>query len=74
MTKRVLQRDALALPLAEREALLLALVRSLDAPSPAEVDQLWLDAAAARATEVDQGKVVLRPAEAVLARARAQCR
>ena len=63
--------EALLLPPQERAQLAEQLLSSLDALSETEIEQLWFQEAARRATEMDQGLVERIPAEVVLREAQA---
>ena len=52
-----LRIEALSLPIQERAQLAEQLLASLDDLSEAETEQLWLQEAARRAAEMDQGSV-----------------
>ena len=71
MDRETLEREALGLPAADRAKLAHELLESLDALSPAELDELWLDEAERRLKEFDAGSVELIPAEEVFRKARA---
>jgi putative addiction module component (TIGR02574 family) len=58
-----IETEALNLPLQERAKLAQRLLKSLDEVSETEAEQLWLDVAARRAEEIDQGLVRLVSAE-----------
>lgn len=73
MNIEAIHNEALSLPLRERAHLAEQLLSSLDALSKAEIEQLWFQEAALRASELDQGlvqrissDVVLREAHALL--------
>ncbi|MEO7241871.1 MAG: addiction module protein [Variovorax sp.] len=55
MNTETIRREALSLPVQERAELAEQLLSSLDALSEAEIAQLWLQEAARRAEELDQG-------------------
>lgn len=65
-----IEREALQLPFTERAELAHKLLLSLEGLTVAERDQLWLEEAARRAAEIDQGSVQLVDAEEVNRRAR----
>lgn len=71
MTANALQQAVLHLPKQERAQLVNLLLDSLDQPSEANVEQLWLREAARRASEIDQGKVQLVTADALEAQVQA---
>jgi len=70
MSIEELTTEALKLSPAYRARLARELLASLDTLSAADLEQLWLDEAVRRDTELDQGTAFLQPAEEVLARAR----
>ncbi|HXU44842.1 MAG TPA: addiction module protein [Thermoanaerobaculia bacterium] len=51
-----LEAEALALDLDERAALAARLLRSLDQPTPAENERLWLDEAERRLKDFERGE------------------
>jgi len=55
MNTETIRREALSLPVQERAELAEQLLSSLDALSEGEIAQLWLQEAARRAEELDQG-------------------
>ena len=57
MNSKTLQEAALSLPPDERAALAEKLLSSLDEPSEAELERIWLSEAARRARELDRGDV-----------------
>ncbi len=63
MSFLAIEKEALELPIQERAKLAERLLESLDEVSVADAEQLWLDVAARRAEELDQGIVQLVPAE-----------
>lgn len=63
--------EALALPIEERARLAEQLLSSLDSLPESEIEQLWFQEAARRATEMDKGVVQRIPADVVLQEARA---
>ncbi len=65
MNLETIRHEALALPPQERAQLAEQLLSSLDTLSEAEIEQLWFQEAAHRATEMDQGLVQRIPAEEV---------
>lgn len=71
MDSETIEREALHLPAADRAKLAQKLLLSLDEFSESELDQLWLDEAARRAREIDDGLVQLIPAEEVSRKAHA---
>jgi len=70
MTKEEVLREALRLEPSTRARLARELLDSLDALSDAEIEQLWLEEAARRDVELDEGTASSSPASEVLARAR----
>ena len=72
MTVEEIRREALLLDPETRAELAHTLLTSLDNLSDAEVERLWLDEAARRDSELDQGTASSSPAQDVLARARSR--
>jgi len=72
MTKPAREVESRALKLSRRERARLArrLIPSLDPVVDADVDELWLQEAERRFTELKSGKVVGIPADKVLRKAR----
>ena len=73
MNIETIRYEALSLPVQERAYLAEQLLSSLDSLSEAEIEHLWFQEAALRASELDQGlvqrissDVVLREAQALL--------
>lgn len=66
-----LTREALSLPVQQRAELAAQLLSSLDALSESEIEALWLQEAAHRASQIDQGLSKLIPAEEVRRQANA---
>jgi putative addiction module component (TIGR02574 family) len=66
-----IEKQALELPMQERARLAQRLLESLDEISEAEAEQLWLQVAARRAEEIDQGTVRLVTAEELESRVQA---
>ena len=60
-----LTSEALSLPVQQRAELAAQLLSSLDALSESEIEALWLQEAAHRASQIDQGLSKLIPAEEV---------
>jgi hypothetical protein len=60
-----LTNQALSLPVQQRAELAAQLLSSLDALTEQEIEALWLQEAAHRATQIDQGLSKLIPAEEV---------
>lgn len=71
MDTETIERQALELPLSERAALAHKLLLSLENLSESEHAQVWLDEAARRAAEIDEGTVQLVSSDEVSRRARA---
>lgn len=71
MDPQIIEREALGLTPARRAKLAHELLESLDALSPEEIDELWLDEAERRLKELDDGHVQLVPAEEVYRKAQA---
>jgi putative addiction module component (TIGR02574 family) len=63
MRSSALEKEALALPVANRARLAQRLLESLDRLSTEEAEKLWLAEAARRAREIDDGKVRLVTAD-----------
>lgn len=59
MSSAAIERSALRLPKPDRAHLVHLLLDSLDDPSDTDIQELWLNAALRRATEIDSGKVKL---------------
>jgi hypothetical protein len=66
-----LTSEALSLPVQQRAELAAQLLSSLDALSESEIEALWLQEAAHRASQIDQGLSKLIPAEEVRRQANA---
>ena len=60
-----LTNQALSLPVQQRAELAAQLLSSLDALTEQEIEALWLQEAARRASQIDQGLSKLIPAEEV---------
>jgi hypothetical protein len=71
MSFLAIEKEALELPIQERAKLAQRLLESPDEVSVAEAEQLWLDVAARRAEEIDQGIVQLVSAEELEGRVQA---
>jgi putative addiction module component (TIGR02574 family) len=71
MNLQPIEREALGLAPAHRAKLAHELLESLDALSPEEMDELWLDESERRLQELDAGHVQLVPAEEVYRKAQA---
>lgn len=65
MNIETIRREALSLTVGERAELAEALLSSLDALSPAEMETLWFQEAARRAVELDQGLSTRIPSDVV---------
>ncbi len=65
MNTHTITQEALLLPVQQRAELAAQLLSSLDALSEAEIEPLWLQVAAQRAVEMDQGLSRRIPAEEV---------
>ena len=59
MTATAIEQSALSLPKPDRAHLVHLLLVSLDDPSEADIQELWLQEARSRADEIDAGKVNL---------------
>ncbi len=59
MTPSAIEQSVLGLPKVERAHLVHLLLDSLDAPSGAEIQDIWLNEARRRADDIDAGKVSL---------------
>jgi putative addiction module component (TIGR02574 family) len=59
MNTTAIEQSVLSLPKPDRAHLVHLLLDSLDTPSDADIQQLWLNEAQRRATDIDSGKVVL---------------
>lgn len=71
MDTKSVEKQALGLPAPDRAKLARKLLESLDSLSDAEREQLWLDEAARRAAQLDNGDVELIPGQEVARKARA---
>ena len=74
MDSKTLQEAALSLPPDERAALAEKLLSSLDEPSEAELERIWLSEATRRARELDCGDVQAISEEDVQQKARSLLR
>ena len=74
MDPKTLQKAALSLPPDDRAALAERLLSSLDEPSEAELERVWLSEAVRRASELDGGDVQTIPEEEVRRKARSLLR
>lgn len=59
MISTTIEQSALSLPIQDRAHLVHLLLYSLDEPSEANIQQIWLKEAQKRANEIDTGKVAL---------------
>jgi putative addiction module component (TIGR02574 family) len=59
MNSSAIEQSVLGLPKAERAHLVHLLLESLDAPSEADIQDIWLSEARRRADDIDAGKVNL---------------
>ena len=59
MNSSAIEQSALGLPESERAHLVHVLLDSLDAPSGADIQDIWLSEARRHADEIDAGKVNL---------------
>jgi putative addiction module component (TIGR02574 family) len=59
MTPTAIQQSILGLPKSERAHLVHLLLDSLDAPSDADIQDIWLSEARRRADDIDAGRVEL---------------
>jgi putative addiction module component (TIGR02574 family) len=59
MNTTAIEQSVLSLPKPDRAHLVHLLLDSLDTLSDADIQQLWLNEAQRRATDIDSGKVVL---------------
>jgi putative addiction module component (TIGR02574 family) len=67
-----LLEEALLLPADERASLVEKLLQSLNLPTEAEVNRLWVEEAERRISQIEAGKVELIPGEQVFAKIRAK--
>jgi hypothetical protein len=74
MDTATITSEALSLPVQQRAELAAQLLSSLDALSESEIEPLWLQEAAHRAAEMDQGLSKRIPAEEVRRQANALLR
>ena len=65
MNIETIRREALSLTVGERAELAEALLSSLDALSPAEMETVWFQEASRRAVELDQGLSTRIPSDVV---------
>lgn len=59
MISTTIEQSALSLPIQDRAHLVHLLLDSLDEPSEANIQQIWLIEAQKRANDIDSGKVEL---------------
>lgn len=59
MISTTIEQSALSLPIQDRAHLVHLLLDSLDEPSDANIQQIWLKEAQKRADEIDSGKAEL---------------
>jgi putative addiction module component (TIGR02574 family) len=59
MNSSAIEQSALSLPKPDRAHLVHLLLDSLDDPSDADIQGLWLNEARRRADDIDSGKVIL---------------
>lgn len=71
MDLQTIKREALGLTADHRAKLAHELLESLDALSPKEIDELWLDEAERRLQALDAGHAELVPGEEVYLKAQA---
>ena len=62
--------EALSLPSDERVSLVEKLLMSLNLPIQAEIDQLWMEEAERRVSQIERGDVELIPGNEVFAKIR----
>lgn len=67
-----LLEEALLLPADERASLVEKLLQSLNLPTEAEVDRLWVEEAERRVSQIEAGEVEVIPSEQVFAKIRAK--
>ncbi len=70
-TDKILE-EALLLPADERASLVERLLQSLNLPTEAEINRLWIEEAERRVSQLEAGKVELIPGEQVFAKIRAK--
>ena len=70
-TDKILE-EALLLPADERASLVEKLLQSLNLPTEAEVDRLWVEEAERRVSQIEAGEVEVIPGEQVFAKIRAK--
>ena len=63
-----LLEEALLLPADERASLVEKLLQSLNLPTEAEVDRLWVEEAERRVSQIEAGEVEVIPGEQVFAK------
>ena len=62
--------EALSLPSDERVSLVEKLLTSLNLPIQAEIDQMWMEEAERRVSQIERGDVELIPGDEVFAKIR----
>ena len=67
-----LLKEALLLPADERASLVEKLLQSLNLPTEAEVDRLWIEEAERRVSQIEAGEFEVIPGEQVFAKIRAK--
>ncbi len=67
-----LLEEAILLPADERASLVEKLLQSLNLPTEAEVDRLWVEEAERRVSQIEAGEVEVIPSEQVFAKIRAK--
>ena len=72
MNARMIEKEALGLPVEKRAKLAERLLESLDELSEAVIEKLWLSEAARRDAEIDEGKARLVTSEELERRVRAR--
>jgi hypothetical protein len=72
MNARMIEKEALGLPVEKRAKLAERLLESLDELSVADIEKLWLREAARRDAEIDEGKARLVTSEELERRVRAR--
>ena len=72
MNARLVEKEALQLPVEKRASLAQRLLESLDHLSEAEAEKLWMKEASRRAREIDEGNVRLVSLEELEQRMRAR--
>ena len=67
-----LLEEALLLPADERASLVEKLLQSLNLPTEAQVNRLWVEEAERRVSQIEAGEVEVIPGEQVFAKIRAK--